>query len=1472
MEYRSFGDIPKLRQSIYNYVKDGFEKRPPIEGKYVKIRFKDVEVKHKDLTPSDYKKAKLNDLDLTVPVKGTIELLTKDGKKLQSRRLTLGHLPYIIDRFGTFIGNGTDFSVSNQQRLLPGIYTRKKNNGEVEAQFNVAGKIGFRISIDPSTGVFKLNIGNNKLPLYPILNNLHIPDSMLEKMWGKAVLEKNKSNDPHALERLYKKLAGYDFKKDLTIDEIRQQVLKLLDDLKLDPKVTKSTLNKEFDKVTPISILDASGKVLKVFQGKEKPDDRDSLIYKSFHGVEDFIKERIDKDSGNIGKRLAYKLDKSKDLSKVPASYFSPYLKSIIKGDSRALPIEEVNPLDAYDSLHKNIVLGEGGIGSTEMVTMEARNINPSQFLFIDPVRGPESEKVGIDTRTALNTFKGSDKKLYTRVINTKTNKEELVSADKIFNSYVGIGMPKKNKVKAMYKGEIVTVTKNKLDYFAESPDEIFSIYSNFVPFMSAVQGNRLFMAGKEMSDTMPLIYRESPIVRNLKEIKFLNDKEDNSKDYETYYGKKILSLISPVDGKVKKITDNQIEILPKSGKKIKLEMFRNYPLANKTRFHQYPVVKEGDKIKKGQVLASSNFADNNGTMAIGKHLNASYLPFRGLTFEDAIVISDSASKKLTSENIYKFELPIDKNTHVGRNIYIANFPSLYNKDILDKIDKNGIIKVGQKVKKGDPLILGLKTKELTATELNLGKLHKLLRSKYDDASVDWDKEDIGKVIGVVNTGKKIKVYVKTKSPAQIGDKLAGRFANKGVISAIIPDNEMPVIKRTGEPLELILNPMGIISRINPAQIFSGLLGKIGKEKGKIYRVPHFTDEKISDWVRKELKKNNIPDTEELYDPKYNKTIKAITTYPYFYKFSKLAENIISGREISSYTSNMQPVKGRVENKPGVVQYTSSLVPLLSKAKGGSAIKVGADLITHFLSHGARHNLRDITLIKGQKNDEFWKALRLGYIPPSPDAPYVYKKFEAMLKASGANVEKKGDMINIFPVTDSDITKLSTGEIKNPKFIKAKDMSPEKGGFFDFGLTGGPVGEKWAHLSLPEPFPNPLMEDSLAQILDLSKKDFENILYGKQKLNGLTGGKAIHEALKKIDIDKSIDKLKKEIPNLSKVYKDKAIKKMKYLIGIRNSGRHPSEMMLTKFPVIPPVFRPISMVGNELAIIDDANKLYRDAFYANDILKTLKKEKVSDEELAEERKNLYNSLKGVAGLTEPISIKNKQSKVKGFIKKIIGEQPKTGFFFDKLVSKTQDLSGRGVAIPDPSLNMDELGLPEKLAWQLYKPFIIRELSKKRGIPVLVANEMVEKKDPLAKQALEGVLQDRPILMNRAPSLHRFSIMAFVPKIVKHNAIATSPVITDPYNLDYDGDALQLFVPASEHAAIEAKNKMMPTKNLFSLKDYGVHYLPPYEVTYGLYTGTKKKLNNKSIKFKSVEEMKEALKNGKIDYHSVVEVK
>jgi DNA-directed RNA polymerase subunit beta' len=259
------------------------------------------------------------------------------------------------------------------------------------------------------------------------------------------------------------------------------------------------------------------------------------------------------------------------------------------------------------------------------------------------------------------------------------------------------------------------------------------------------------------------------------------------------------------------------------------------------------------------------------------------------------------------------------------------------------------------------------------------------------------------------------------------------------------------------------------------------------------------------------------------------------------------------------------------------------------------------------------------------------------------------------------------------------------------------------------------------------------------------------------------------------------------------------------------------------------------MQGTGGRLVSDANYLYKEVFDANQNLKGLTG-KVED--VGEERLNLYKSFKGVTGLGDPVQPKNQERKVKGMLAQIFGSSPKYGTVQQKLLGTTVDLVGRAVVVPNPDLNMDEVGLPEARAWEVYTPFIVRRLVK-RGVSRLQAMEYARDKNTIARDALLEEVKERPVIVTRAPVLHRYGLMAFYPRLTKGDTLQISPIVVGGFGMDFDGDASNYHVPATDEAKDEAVHKLMPSSNLMSVSKFKVHYLPRQEYVGGLYSATDK---------------------------------
>jgi DNA-directed RNA polymerase subunit beta' len=323
-----------------------------------------------------------------------------------------------------------------------------------------------------------------------------------------------------------------------------------------------------------------------------------------------------------------------------------------------------------------------------------------------------------------------------------------------------------------------------------------------------------------------------------------------------------------------------------------------------------------------------------------------------------------------------------------------------------------------------------------------------------------------------------------------------------------------------------------------------------------------------------------------------------------------------------------------------------------------------------------------------------------------------------------------------------------------------------------------------------------------------------------------------------------------------------------YLKAAKEKGQHPGDWMLDRVPVLPPVFRPVSLLGgSKNQLIDDANYLYGEVWDANDNLKKLSG-KTPD--LGEERLALYNAFKGVTGLGDPIKPENKDQDIKGVLAHVFGSSPKFGSVQRKLLGSTVDLVGRATITPNPNLSMDQIGLPVDKAWTIYQPFVVRRLVR-RGVGKVKAMEEVSQRTPAALRELQNEMQERPIIVNRAPVLHRYGIMAFWPQLTSSKTLEIPPIVTPGFGADFDGDAMQFHVPASDSAVKEAQQRLLPSKNLLNVTRFDANYLPTMEYVGGLHAASTKDNKKPPAVFKSTKDALAAYHRGEIDAGQKVEI-
>lgn len=1460
-------------QNYMNRIVEGVGEILKVEANGKEVVPEKVWAERRQPSVAEYNKAKTSGRGWKSPIYANISVRDSATGKVLSKKdkLLVGYVPDITP-LGSFLVQGNDYYVPTQFRIKPGVYTRERNDGMLEAWMNTAKGRSMKIIFDPDKEDFKVGIAGKTIPLFPVLHEM-VPENQLREWFGdKLAISLAKKYQSEA-----KKRTALSKFHEATHGEPETDYVLAASKIKeywgaregaLDPDSVESMLGVKADKVSPTIIGLSARKILDVFRGEDTSDDRDNLTFKSALAYDSLVPMRLFTPSitTNIKRKLKSRLGRKDDVREViPVGLVTDPINRFFlsNGGSLALSSDQTNLVSMFNITKKTTILGEGSISSTDAVVDSARDLHPTKIGIIDPVFTPESSKVGVVEHKARGAvYDTKKKKLVTTMWDRKKGKEVLVEPGAAIKHGVsfrdqfnkkGKGFEAKNKNIWAYDGDQLRRMKaDDVRYIFHKPENLFSQTTNMVPFLTANSGPRLMMASKMMEQAVPLIReeREAPLVEAVTEegVTFA-DQIVNPPGREPVISK------SPVEGTVRSISDNSITVADSKGKKHIVELYKNHPLTAKTFIMSEPLVEKGQKVKKGQLLADVNFT-KDGRMAIGKNLTVAYMPFMGYTLDDGVVVSASAARKMTSEHLYRIEVPIDRNTVIDKKKFRSSFPDILTDEEAKKYDDYGIIREGEILDPEELLALPIRK----ATPGEVSDIYTRINRRgdgYIDASMPWDKTHQGKVVKVNRTPHSVEVHIKTTEPVEVGDKLSGRHGNKGIVTAVISDSDMPKNK-AGDSVDMIIDPVSVPGRANLGQIFEVAAAKVAEYDGKPYQVYNFKEGmNFFKDLTAELKKRGLNDKEMLYGPDGKEYGEIATGPQYILKLQHRVASKMSARDRAGYDLDRNPLHGGSE---------------AGKAKG-----VDRMLLYALLASGARANLQEMSILKGTKNEEYWRALESGDPVPPLKVPFSMEKMMAYLNAAGVNVSKEGTSLKLVPLTDTETLSLSSGKITTPKMLRAKDLKEEKGGLFDTVITGGIEGKRFGHMTLAETMPNPIFEKAIASVLQIREKDVQDIVSGRvgiqkdgtittEPLKGTTGGEAIkralagvnpekdlkevQEGLEKLDVDKNADRV------------NKLNRRARYLRNLRDLNIGADKAFTMKhLPVIPPIFRPVYPLPSGDIQTSDINYLYRNVGILSDQL-TQAKEMTSVERNAS-REAVYDALKTFSGLTAP----KYGRPLKGAMEYIAGSgAPKHGYFQRKVLRKEQDMSGRSVITPNPELGPDEARLPKDMAWKIYRPLIIKSMVEQGFTPSDASTE-VDAQTDMARKSLDIAMAKHPVLLNRAPTLHKFSVMAFRPKIWSGKTIQVPHLVAKGYNMDFDGDEMSVFVPATAKAAKES-SALMPTANLFNPGSLDIMVAPSLSTIYGLYHGTKP-VGKKKGSFSQVSSLRTALDSGKVDINSEI---
>jgi DNA-directed RNA polymerase subunit beta' len=1450
-------------ESMKARVKAAVEKQFPFEGKKRRLELVSLEFAERAVETTDRHhmgniqaqySAKTKGQTWGVPLKGTLRLVDMaTGKAIEETTLTIALLPKITRRY-SYIIEGNERQHDSVFRSMPRPYHSISNNGQIQADWNLARGTRFKLIYYPKNGMIRMKVGDTHIPVASVLAILGTGEATMEQYWGRHVFQFCKKDmKPSDFEKLFKALRlSKTGDRDLTPDAKKQRIRGYFaEGTEVWPDAMQDAFGKKFDRVNAENLLLSTKRLLAIQKGrnkdnpdlKERPDDREALSSKYLTSTEDFIVEAIAKKTYEISRRVRQRIDhEDRSISNIFNNHdFNKVINGVFDHAQRP---DQMNPLQMLSGYVRTTIRGKefGGVGSGQINVDSAKQINPTHLGFLDTIQSPESAETGIALHLPLGvqTERAPERPgraspghlIKTRVFDRKT--KAFVMATPAEMERANVAFPDQVKwrgqVPVPIAPEVICydagrqqsrVAWSKVRYVMPSSKALFSFSANLIPFIQNSSGGRAMMAAKQQEQAVSLTSREEPLVQT---------KTDGNSTFEEAVGS-YSAHASPVAGVVTKIDEDMIHIRGAGRKVTKVSIYNNFPLNGaKTFLNATPVVKVGETVKKGQLLADTNYT-SKGKLAIGKNLRVAYIPYKGLNFEDGVVISETAAKKMTSAHMHQESVTIFDGMLGGGTGDLTRWmdnvpPSKSSPDRISHLDKKGVIKEGSTVKDGDVLVAVLTPSQDTEEDEKMGRLHRSLPKPFKDRSLVWDHHYAGKVVKVIIHGRKVTVHVRTEEQMVVGDKVTGRHGNKGIISRIIPDHKMPHDGQ-GKPVHMLLNPAGVPTRMNVGQVLETAASKIAKKTGKPYVIENFTQGvDYTAKVKMDLAKHGLSDTEMLFDPETKRPLgKVLTGDQYILKLHHMVDKKQTARSYGTYKGS-----GDAPSGAGVP---------------GGGQKFDQLMMYSMLSHGAKHNLREAQSFKSDvgQQERFWEAVSVGAPLPPPQPTQGMKNFVAYLRVLGVNTEKKGDNYALMPLTDKQTRKISNGIIKNPEkalYAKGARTLEEHQGLFEPKITGGMKGEFWSHIELSERMPGPLYEGAIQSLLHMTKKEYEAHVSPKLQ-NGKSGFKQIVDRLAALDVDKELERTRESLPKLRSSALNKAYRRTRYLQALKKNNISPLEAYTNKtMPVIPPSMRKVSIGLDGKQISDDLNGLYLQVGYANGSL-ARSHASTPAEEKEKERAHLYDAIKGLRITGMSIGRGNAARHHTGVMEKLTGKvqgdgSPKFSFPQRGVLGRRQDLSGRSTIVPEPNMGLDEVGIPIPIALEMYKPFVIREL-RHSGIPPARGRQLVLDKDDRALRALEEVVKHRPVILKRDPALHKFSAMAFTPKLIHGKAIAIHPLSTGGFNADFDGDAMALFVPVSDEAVDEAKG-MMPSKNLFSPTHFGLMGTPGQGALLGLYQATK----------------------------------
>ncbi len=981
--------IEEQKKSFDIFIKEGikevlkeFSPITDFSGKKFQLEFLGFELGSPQL---DQWEAKYSKLSYEAPLKVKVKLINKVQGTEKEQEIFMADVP-IMTQNGSFVIGGIERIIVPQIARSFGVFFISNIiKGKKCFSAKIIPSRGVWVEIDTEAdGVLYVRIDRKrKFPVTSLLRVLGVDtNEKILKAFAKDEntldhIQKTLEKDPaktvdQAYIEIYRRLRDGDL---ATSENAREFIDSIFSKERYDlSRVGRFLFNQKFDKSTDAKALEERSlsreDILRIVSEiarlnadpKAKGDDIDHLGSRRVRYFNETFQQKLRVGMAQIKRNIQNRMSTIESDTTLPINFISPKplqarIKEFFTTSQLSQFMEQENSLRELEHLRTLSALGPGGLNRSR-AGFEVRDVHPSHYGRLCPIQTPEGPNIGLILRLSLyskvNDF-GMLETPYAKVKNGKITgeiqymnalEEEKYRIAHAATSYDSNGKITTNEVETRTRGSHEIVDPSEVDFIDVATMQAFSVATSMIPFLNHNDANRALMGSNMQKQATPCILPEAPLVATGMEERAVLDT-----------GR---IVIAEEAGEVVKVDAKKIVVRGSDNKDKEYRLISFSKTNSFTCFHQRPSVVKGQKVKKGQLLADISSSDN-GQMALGQNILIAFMSWSGSNYEDAIIISERLIKESKFSTIHMDEFVVYmRDTKLGPEVTTCDIPNV-GEGRLKNLDEDGIVRVGAEVESGDILVGKITPKgetQLTPEERLLRSLFGEKARDVKDTSKRLEGGKRGRVIRVkvfsrengdkLESGiiKRIHIEVAQIRNATVGDKLAGRHGNKGVISRVLPEEDMPYMA-DGTPIDIILTPLGVPSRMNLGQIMEMHLGLAASTLNYQAIVPAFgsaTDKEVKD----ELEKAGFDRSGKvkLFDGRDGEAFDqpVAVGYMYILKLHHMVEDKIHMRSIGPYSLiTQQPLGGKAQN-------------------GGQ--RLGEMEVWALLGYGAAYNLREMLTIK----------------------------------------------------------------------------------------------------------------------------------------------------------------------------------------------------------------------------------------------------------------------------------------------------------------------------------------------------------------------------------------------------------------------------------------------------------------------------------------------------------------------------